>query len=230
MSRLTVWRAGVRAYLRRCTAARTRVAARRRGGRSMASNEDARAAREAKLDELHEKLTGAVESLVSGDDWRAGARVRGAVPVAVVQQHDADLGAARGRVRGRPGARAVPDAGRRVPAVAGAGSAGDEGPAGLHDLRARHGPVRHRDACRCGLVAAARAAGEAEGRRGGALADGRCPPGLRVGCLPDRRRTTAGAARSDAAGRRSTRRGCGTGWPGRFAARGSRCCGCRTRG
>ena len=36
----------------------------------MASNEDARAAREAKLDELHEKLTGAVESPVSGDDWR----------------------------------------------------------------------------------------------------------------------------------------------------------------
>ena len=36
----------------------------------MASNEDARAAREAKLDELHEKLTGAVEALVSGDDWR----------------------------------------------------------------------------------------------------------------------------------------------------------------
>jgi hypothetical protein len=29
----------------------------------MASNEDARAAREAKLDELHEKLTGAVESI-----------------------------------------------------------------------------------------------------------------------------------------------------------------------
>lgn len=36
----------------------------------MASNEDARAAREAKLDQLHEKLTGAVEALVSGDDWR----------------------------------------------------------------------------------------------------------------------------------------------------------------
>ena len=36
----------------------------------MASNEDARAVREAKLDELHEKLTGAVEALVSGDDWR----------------------------------------------------------------------------------------------------------------------------------------------------------------
>jgi len=36
----------------------------------MASNEDARAAREAKLEELHEKLTGAVESLVSGEDWR----------------------------------------------------------------------------------------------------------------------------------------------------------------
>lgn len=53
----------------RCTAARNLGAARRGGGRSMASNEDARAAREAKLDELHEKLTGAVESLVSGDDW-----------------------------------------------------------------------------------------------------------------------------------------------------------------
>lgn len=47
----------------------------------MASTQDARAAREAKLDELHEKLTGAVESLVSGDDWRQAlafaARFRG---------------------------------------------------------------------------------------------------------------------------------------------------------
>ena len=33
----------------------------------MASTEDARAAREAKLDELHEKLTGAVERLVTAD-------------------------------------------------------------------------------------------------------------------------------------------------------------------
>ena len=36
----------------------------------MASTPEQRAAREAKLDELHEKLTGAVEQLVSGDDWR----------------------------------------------------------------------------------------------------------------------------------------------------------------
>ncbi|MBO1030367.1 serine/arginine repetitive matrix protein 2 [Tessaracoccus sp. SD287] len=36
----------------------------------MASTLEQRAAREAKLDELHEKLTGAVEQLVSGDDWR----------------------------------------------------------------------------------------------------------------------------------------------------------------
>lgn len=36
----------------------------------MATNEEARAARDAKLDELHERLTGAVEQLVSGDDWR----------------------------------------------------------------------------------------------------------------------------------------------------------------
>ena len=32
--------------------------------------EEARAARDAKLDALHERLTGAVEALVSGDDWR----------------------------------------------------------------------------------------------------------------------------------------------------------------
>lgn len=36
----------------------------------MATTEDARAARDAKLDALHEQLTGAVESLVSGEDWK----------------------------------------------------------------------------------------------------------------------------------------------------------------
>ncbi|GAA1491035.1 ArdC-like ssDNA-binding domain-containing protein [Brachybacterium sacelli] len=34
------------------------------------TREQTQAAREAKLDELHERLTGAVETLVSGDDWR----------------------------------------------------------------------------------------------------------------------------------------------------------------
>ncbi|WP_448232308.1 hypothetical protein [Microbacterium lacticum] len=36
----------------------------------MATDEERRAARDAKLDALHERLTGAVERLVSGDDWR----------------------------------------------------------------------------------------------------------------------------------------------------------------
>jgi len=35
----------------------------------MATREETRAARDAKLDELHEMLTGAVETLVSGQDW-----------------------------------------------------------------------------------------------------------------------------------------------------------------
>jgi DNA-binding GntR family transcriptional regulator len=35
-----------------------------------ATDEAARAARDAKLDALHERLTGAVEALVFGDDWR----------------------------------------------------------------------------------------------------------------------------------------------------------------
>ena len=47
----------------------------------MAITEEARAARDAKLDALHEQLTGAVESLVSGEDWKQAltfaARFRG---------------------------------------------------------------------------------------------------------------------------------------------------------
>ena len=38
------------------------------------STHEAQAAREAKLDELHERLTGAVEELVSGDDWAEAMR------------------------------------------------------------------------------------------------------------------------------------------------------------
>jgi hypothetical protein len=37
---------------------------------SMATTEEQRAERDAKLDALHERLTGAVEQLVSGDDWK----------------------------------------------------------------------------------------------------------------------------------------------------------------
>ena len=36
----------------------------------MATAEEARAGRDAKLDALHEQLTNAVESLVSGEDWK----------------------------------------------------------------------------------------------------------------------------------------------------------------
>mgnify|MGYP007061736828 CR=1 FL=1 len=39
----------------------------------MATREEARQQREAKLDELHEKLTGAVEPLVTGEDWADAA-------------------------------------------------------------------------------------------------------------------------------------------------------------
>ena len=40
----------------------------------MATREEARQQREAKLDELHEKLTGAVERLVTGEDWADAMR------------------------------------------------------------------------------------------------------------------------------------------------------------
>ena len=56
---------------RRCTATPNRVVVVARGDPAMASTPEQRAAREAKLDELHEKLTSAVERLVSGDDWRS---------------------------------------------------------------------------------------------------------------------------------------------------------------
>lgn len=40
----------------------------------MATREEARQKREEKLDELHEKLTGAVERLVTGEDWADALR------------------------------------------------------------------------------------------------------------------------------------------------------------
>lgn len=52
-----------------CVAARLPVVASRKGGHPMVATEDRRAAREAKLDEVHEKLADAVDRLVSGDDW-----------------------------------------------------------------------------------------------------------------------------------------------------------------
>ena len=69
-SRLLCRRSGHPRAPLRCTAARVRRAARQRGDPVMATIEDRQAARDAKLDELHEKLTRAVEELVSGDDWK----------------------------------------------------------------------------------------------------------------------------------------------------------------
>lgn len=40
----------------------------------MATREDSRAEREARLDNLHEQLTGAVERLVTGEDWADALR------------------------------------------------------------------------------------------------------------------------------------------------------------
>lgn len=36
----------------------------------MATDEEARATRDAKLEQLHERLTAAVDLLVSGEDWK----------------------------------------------------------------------------------------------------------------------------------------------------------------
>lgn len=57
-SRLLCRRSGHPRVPLRCTAARVRRAARQRGDPVMATIEDRQAARDAKLDELHEKLAG----------------------------------------------------------------------------------------------------------------------------------------------------------------------------
>ncbi len=54
----------------RCTATHALGVAHQGGVQTMATAEDRKAARDAKLDELHEKLTDAVEQLVSGEDWK----------------------------------------------------------------------------------------------------------------------------------------------------------------
>lgn len=68
----------------------------------MATREEARHQREAKLDELHEKLTGAVERLVTGDDWadalRFAARFRSRSfnnVLLIWEQHQAAFGQGR---------------------------------------------------------------------------------------------------------------------------------------
>lgn len=68
----------------------------------MATREEARAARDAKLDELHEKLTGAVGRLVTGEDWsealRFAARFRSRSfnnVLLIWEQHQAAFGQGR---------------------------------------------------------------------------------------------------------------------------------------
>ena len=196
----------------------------------MASNEDARAAREAKLDELHEKLTGAVESLVSGDDWRQAlafaARFRSRSfnnTMLIWVQHEAAFEAGR-----------VPEpfptlvAGYRQ--WQGLGRQVMKGQPGYMIFAPVTGRFASSQSCRSELVAAAGAAREARrstrscARGWSERARPTCgmpprPTANRCRCRPLRRCWKA-----------KHRRGCGRGWPGRFAARGSRCCGCRTRG
>ena len=195
MSSSTRSGAGVRAYLPVCTAARNRVAARRRGGRSMASNEDAprgkrgearRAAREA-------DRRGRVAGL--GTTGGRRARVRGTVPVAVVQQHDADLGAARSRVRGGP---AVPNPSLTLVAGyrqwQGLGRQVMKGQPGYMIFA----PVTGRFARDLPMPDRGVDSGRGRSRRPTRWCARRmvgARTGLRVGHLPDRRRTAAGAAR-----------------------------------
>ena len=184
----------------------------------MASNEDARAAREAKLDELHEKLTGAVEALVSGDDWRQAlafaARFRSRS-----FNNTMLIWVARGRVRGGPmpepltlvaGYRQWQGLGRQVM----------KGQAGYMIFA----PVTGRFARRRLLMRARGVgwgAGEAEGRWWCALgwsahAPATCgmPPRPTANHCPSSRRRCWKVKRHRVL----------EGWLGRFAARGSRCC------
>lgn len=91
----------------------------------MTTDEERRAARDAKLDALHERLTGAVEQLVSGEDWRRAlefaarfrSRSTGRVGVFELRECSA-LGLSVGGVVG-PGAAGVrvnADDGERVQA------------------------------------------------------------------------------------------------------------------
>ena len=47
----------------------------------MATSEEARAARDAKLDALHTQLTDAVGQLVSGEDWRRAVSGHAKLPI-----------------------------------------------------------------------------------------------------------------------------------------------------
>ena len=127
----------------------------------MAFTEEARAARDAKLDALHEQLTGAVESLVSGDDWKQAlqfaARFRARSfnnTLLIFAQHQSAFEAGR-----------VPEP---VPTyVAGFTMAdtwptGREGPVGVHDPRPGDRQVRIVHPEGRGIVAPARTVREAE--------------------------------------------------------------------
>ncbi len=110
----------------------------------MATREEARQKREERLDELHKKLTGAVEQLVTGEDWadalRFAARFRSRSfnnVLLIWEQHQAAFEQGR-----------VPEPFRRVQTVAAARPAGREGPAGVSDPRPRHGQVRVREPVR----------------------------------------------------------------------------------
>ena len=208
--------AGVRAYLPGVPPRATWRGPPKRG-RSMASNEDARAAAEAKLDELHEKLTGAVESLVSvmtgGKALAFAARFRSRSfnnTMLIWVQHEAAFEA--GRVP-NPSPPWSPGTG----SGRGSGAAGDEGQPGYMIFA----PVTGRfasESCRSELVASAWDRGRS--RR----STRSCARGW-----SERGRPTWDASQTDGEPlpvppaptllEGEAPRGCGRGWPGRFAGR-----------
>ena len=192
------------------------------------TRENSQAAREAKLDELHERLTGAVEQLVSGEDWARAlafaARFRArsfSNTLLIWVQHEAAYEA--GRVpEPMPsyvaGYRQWQTLGRQV----------EKGQAGYQILA----PVTGRFASSNPADAESwRRLGKGEKPRPGEVVRSRMitvkpayvwdasrPPGSRS---RSRQRRPSWKAKPPPA--------CGTGWPTTCARRGLRCCGCRTR-
>jgi hypothetical protein len=168
----------------------------------VATDEEARAARDAKLDALHERLTGAVEQLVSGDDWRRAlefaarfrARSFGNTLLIWVQHLEAFeqgrvpepepsyvAGYKQWQALGRQVEKGQPGYMIFAPVTGRFASSNPADPESWRRLdrfeKPKPGEVR-------------------------ALSHGRREAGLCVGCLADERRSGAGATTPDAAGRR----------------------------
>lgn len=126
--------------------------------------EDQQAAREARLDELHDKLTTAVDQLVSGEDWKralafaANFRSRSFNNTLLIwAQHAAAY--ERGLVP-----KPTPSVRGGVQTVAGPGPPGPERPARLSDHRTGHWALCLGEPAGCRVVAQTRQVREAAAR------------------------------------------------------------------